>query len=126
MSSVLTEIVIESNEPAHAAAFWSAALGWELREYQPGNVPWTSASGDPERHDLKLVFVRAPDTREPRNRLFVNPTGCELADEIERLCGLGANLAATRGAGTNEGETPLVALVDPGGTRFTILPARVD
>jgi predicted enzyme related to lactoylglutathione lyase len=126
MSSVLTEIVIESSDPARAAEFWSAALGWALREYQPGNVPWTSASGNPERHDLKLVFVRAPESREPRNRLFVNPSGCELSEEIKRLCDLGAGLAATKGASTQEIETPLVALVDPGGTRFTILPARAD
>ena len=63
MSSLLTEIVIESTDPVHAATFWSAALGWEIREYMPGNVPWMSASGDPDQHDLKLVFVRAHDSR---------------------------------------------------------------
>ena len=55
MSALLTEIVIESSDPESSAAFWSGALGWELRRYMPGNLPWMSASGDPAEHDLKLV-----------------------------------------------------------------------
>ncbi|MGO9344576.1 MAG: VOC family protein [Acidimicrobiales bacterium] len=126
MSSLLTEIVIESTDPARAAAFWSAALGWELREYQPGNVTWMSASGDPEQHDLKLVFVRARDGNRPANRLYLNPFGCELADEVERLRKLGATkMSPTDEASTGAG-TPWVALVDPGGTGLTVLASRVD
>lgn len=123
MSSVLTEIVIESADPVRAATFWSEALGWELREYMPGNVPWTSASGDPEQHDLKLVFVNAREGRQPGNRLYVNPSGCDMSDEVERLRGLGATRPDATGNGS---QTPWVALVDPGGTGLTILPARVD
>ncbi len=126
MSSLLTEIVIESNDPSRAAAFWSSALGWELHEYQPGSVPWMSASGDPEQHDLKLVFVKARDAARPGNRLYLNPSGCELADEVERLCELGATRAATTGSGSAGSGTPWVALVDPGGTGLTVLPSRVD
>ncbi len=125
MGSFLTEIVIESADPVRAAAFWSAALGWELREYMPGNVSWMSASGDPEQHDLKLVFVRARHGHQPSNRLYVNPSGCELSDEVQRLCGLGATVADTT-MGTAESNTPWVALVDPGGTGLTVLPVRVD
>src|SRR5579864_4325006 len=119
MSSVLTEIVIESADPVRAAAFWSAALDWELREYQPGSVPWISASGDPDQHDLKLVFVQLPESREPRNRLFVNPSGSELSDELRRLCDLGATMAAEKR--TANADTPWVTLVDPGGTGLTVL-----
>jgi hypothetical protein len=126
VSSLLTEIVIESADPSRAAAFWSAALGWELCEYQPGNVPWISASGDPEKHDLKLVFVTARDAARPRNRLYLNPSGCELADEVERLCELGATKAAPTGPGPAGSGSPWVALVDPGGTGLTVLPSRVD
>jgi hypothetical protein len=126
MGSLLTEIVIESADPARAAAFWSAALGWELREYLPGKVPWMSASGDPEQHDLKLVFVQAREARHPGNRLYVNPTGCELSAEVQRLRDLGATLADTTGTGATRGDIPWVALVDPGGTGLTILPSRVD
>jgi Glyoxalase-like domain len=126
MSSLLTEIVIESTDPVHAAAFWSEALGWEIREYMPGNVPWMSASGDPERHDLKLVFVRASDPDSGSIRLYVNPSGCDLAEEVQRLCDLGARLADTSDTGSKARTNPWVPLIDPGGTRLTVLPARVD
>ena len=126
MSCILTEIVIESTDPTGAAAFWSEALGWKLREYQPGNVPWMSASGDADQHDLKLVFVQARDERAQGNRLYFNPSGCQLSDEVERLRGLGATLAATTRAAGTQPETPWVALVDPGGTGFTLLPSLVD
>jgi hypothetical protein len=99
MSSLLTEIVIESADPVRAARFWSAALGWDLREYMPGNVPWISSSGDPEQHDLKLVFVRARDKRQLSNRLYINPAGFELSDEVVRLRSLGATFENTTGTG---------------------------
>jgi hypothetical protein len=120
MSARLTEIVIESADPAGAAAFWSGALGWDVREYMPGHVPWMSASGDPDEHDLKLVFVAARSGRPPGNRLYLNPVGSDLPEEIDRLSSLGA---------TRDGEggtTPWVAMVDPGGTGLTVLPGRID
>ncbi len=126
MSSVLTEIVIESSDPVRAAAFWSAALDWELREYEPGSIPWISASGDPDQHDLKLVFVRVPESREPRNRLFVNPSGRELLDEVGRLCELGATMAGDKRTAKTAPDTPWLTLVDPGGTGLTVLASRVD
>lgn len=125
MSSHLTEIVIESTDPVRATNFWSAALGWELREYVPGNIPWISATGDPEQHDLKLVFVTASEARSPSNRLYLNPAGCDLANEVKRLCGLGATVTDATGAGSEQG-TPWIALIDPGGTGLTVLPSRVD
>jgi hypothetical protein len=125
MGSLLTEIVIESTDPVVAAEFWRAALGWELREHLPGNVPWISASGDPEQHDLKLVFVRTREDHPPANRLYVNPAGCDLADEVQRLCDLGARVADASSAASTSGNNPWGALIDPGGTGLTVLPSRV-
>ncbi len=126
MASVLTEIVIESADPGGAAAFWSAALGWEVGHHQPGNVPWISASGDPAHHDLKLVFVRGRDGRPPTNRMYLNPSGAEMAEEVQRLTDLGATPAEPSGRAASGPDIPWVALVDPGGTGLTILPDRID
>jgi hypothetical protein len=124
MASILTEIVMASTDPEGAAAFWSAALGWEVRRHEPGNVPWVSASGDPTRHDLKLVFVAARNGR-PTNRIYLNPSGADMAEEVRRLCDIGATAAEPSG-GATASDTPWVALVDPGGTGLTILPNRID
>jgi hypothetical protein len=120
MGSALTEIVIESTDPHAAAAFWSEALGWDLRAHMPGNVPWISASGDPGSHDLKLVFVAVRPGRAPQTRLYLNPVGCALPDEVRRLSSLGAV------EGDQGEQTPCVALAGPGGTGLTILPDRID
>jgi len=120
MAARLTEIVVESTDPPGAAEFWSRALGWERREHQPGDVPWVSASGDPEGHDLKLVFVPVREGHPAGNRLYLNPVGTGLPDEVLRLTSLGAREVAD---GSN---APWVAMVDPGGTRLTVLPNRKD
>jgi catechol 2,3-dioxygenase-like lactoylglutathione lyase family enzyme len=120
MSARLTEIVIESTDPDAAARFWSEALGWDLHEHMPGNVPWMSQSGESGEHDLKLVFVAGRQGQIPGMRLYLNPVGCELAEEIDRLSGLGAT---TDGQRSN---TPWVAMVDPAGTGLTLLPSRID
>ena len=114
--SALTEIVIESADPEAAADFWSAALRWQRREHQPGPVPWVSASGDPHAHDLKLVFVPARPGSDAGTRLYLNPVGASFEQELRRLCSLGAQ-REQRTTGS-----PWVALVDPGGTGFTLLP----
>jgi Glyoxalase-like domain len=121
MSSLLSEIVLESNNPTATAEFWASALGWERRTHQPGDVPWVSASGDPDQHDLKLVFVSARDPERLRNRLYANPHGTDLADEVARLERLGA--AALDG---QDLATPLVRLRDPGGVVLNLLANRID
>jgi hypothetical protein len=120
MAARLTELVIESYDPLAAATFWSGALGWELHEYMPGHVPWLSASGEASGHDLKLVFVKTRPDRPPGTRLYLNPLGSELPEEITRLTSLGA--AATAEGSAN----PWVSMTDPTGTGFTILPDRID
>jgi predicted enzyme related to lactoylglutathione lyase len=120
MAAQLTELVIESADPLAAARFWSGALGWDLQEYMPGHVPWLSASGEAGGHDLKLVFVKARADRPPGTRLYLNPLGSELADEISRLTSLGATSTA-------EGSSnPWVSMTDPAGTGFTLLANRID
>ncbi len=116
MAAFLAEIVVESGDPAAAAAFWSAALGWEVRQFQPGDIPWTSSSGDPEEHDLKLVFVRPRDGRPSGNRLYLGTDRAPLADEVHRLRELGASPVGS--GSTSHG----VRLTDPGGTAFTVIP----
>ncbi len=121
--ALLAEIVIESTDPAAAAAFWSDTLGWPLRAHQPGDVPWISQSGDPEQPDLKLVFVGARPPAEGRSaqshRFYLRP-GDQAAAEVDRLVALGANLAPTATV------TPWVRLIDPGGLEFSVLPDPVQ
>jgi hypothetical protein len=114
MALELAEIVIESADPEAAARFWAEALGWERRTHQPGDVPWVSASGDGESHDLKLVFVPARQGRPAASRMYLRaePGGTTVDD----LCARGAERPARQTP-----ERTWTTLVDPGGTEFAVL-----
>jgi hypothetical protein len=110
----LAEIVIESDDPVAAATFWSAALGWPLHTYEPGAIPWVSASGEATGADLKLVFVPVGPGRPASTRLYLRPDQ-PLDDAVAHLQALGARRP------DDERRQPWVPLVDPGGTGFTVL-----
>ncbi len=121
MASVLTEIVVDCADTDRVATFWSAALGWEPQRKE--GFVWMSASGDPTRGDLMLVFVPVPEPKTVKNRVHidVNPRGCDQAEEVERLIGLGA-----RRIDIGQGEVPWVVLADPEGNELCVLRRRRD
>src|SRR5207249_4385527 len=101
--------------------FWSDVLGWPLVRDDRGFC-WISATGgfDPPL----LVFVPVPEQKSVKNRLHldVNPSGCDQAEELERLLALGA-----RRVDVGQGDdVPWVVLADPEGNEFCLLARRVD
>ena len=119
MGAVLREIVIDCNDPARVAAFWGAALGWEV---QHDDVLWMSESGAPFP-DLVLVFAPVPEPKVGKNRvhLDVSPVGCDRDEEVARLEALGA----TR-VDVGQGNAPWVVLADPEGNELCVLGRRAD
>ena len=69
------------------------------------------------------TFVPVPEAKTVKNRLHidVNPVGCDQAQEVERLMGLGA-----RRVDIGQGDPSWVVLADPEGNEFCVLRARVD
>ncbi len=122
MASVLREIVIDSADPRRLARFWADVLGWPLSE-DPDGYAWLSSSGGPVAPDPLLVFVPVPEAKAGKNRMHldVNPSGCDQAEELERLLGLGA-----RRVDVGQGEVPWIVLADPEGNEFCLLGRRVD
>jgi hypothetical protein len=122
VASVLTSIVVDCADPERVSAFWAEALGWTAWRDQDGDLG-LSASGDPSRGDLRLLFLRVPERKAVKNRvhLDVNPTGCEQAAEVERLLRLGA----TR-VDIGQGQVSWVVLADPEGNEFCVLRRRRD
>ena len=70
-----------------------------------------------------LVFVPVPEAKTIKNRLHidVNPVGCDQAQEVERLIGLGA-----RRVDIGQGEQTWVVLADPEGNEFCVLRSRPE
>ena len=121
MAASLTEICIDCNDPKKVAEFWCAVLGWPMQ--QQDDYYWTSATGG---YDVRPFLVFAPvsevKTVKDRIHLDVSPTGCDQAEELERLLSLGATRADV-GQGDDVG---WIVLADPEGNEFCLLGRRVD
>ena len=122
MASVLREVVVDCRDPARLGRFWSDVLGWPLVENERGYC-WLSSTGEPTAPPPLLVFVPVPEPKVGKNRVHidVNPSGCEVDEELERLLSLGA----TR-VDVGQGDVPWHVLADPEGNEFCLLARRVD
>ena len=123
MASVFREVVVDSRDPGLVARFWAEVLGWPVVEDERGFY-WLSSTGEPWAPPPLLVFVPVPEEKTQKNRLHidVNPSGCEQAEELERLLALGARRVDI-GQGA---DVPWVVLADPEGNEFCLLARRVD
>ncbi|HUR76612.1 MAG TPA: VOC family protein [Acidimicrobiales bacterium] len=121
MAASLTEIVIDCNDAELIANFWCAVLGWPLQRTKRGDL-WTSATGGYDARPF-IVFEPVPEQKRTKNRVHidVSPSGCEQAEELERLRGLGATHVDI-----GQGEQPWIVLADPEGNEFCLLGRRVD
>lgn len=121
MGSVITEIEVDCADPEPVARFWGEALGWEVQ--READLLWMSASGVPSDAGLKLVFVEVPEAKSVKNRVHIDlsPSGCDQAEELERLLRLGASRIDI-----GQGDVPWVVLADPGGNEFCLLRRRRD
>ena len=127
MGSRLTEIVVDCHDPAAQAAFWAAALGYQVVRTEQGQVevaPWEREPPDLAEQVRQapavptLVFVAVPEAKTVKNRLHLDlrPVDRSHEAEVERLIGLGA-----RRANVGQGEVPWVVLADPEGNEFCVL-----
>jgi hypothetical protein len=127
MGSRLTEIVVDCHDPVAQAAFWAAALGYQVVRTEQGQVevaPWEREPPDLAEQLRQapavptLVFVTVPEAKTVKNRLHLDlrPVDRSHEAEVERLIGLGA-----RRADVGQGEVPWVVLADPEGNEFCVL-----
>ena len=121
MGSVINEIVIDCADPERVAAFWGEALGWEPQ--RDAELMWMSASGDPVDGGLSLVFAKVPELKTVKNRVHIDlsPSGCDQAEEVDRLVLLGASRIDI-----GQGDVPWIVLADPEGNEFCVLRGRRD
>jgi predicted enzyme related to lactoylglutathione lyase len=119
MASRFTELIVDAADPRGLADFWCAVLGWDVTEADDEGVEIAAADGSLPR----IVFVPVPEPKTIKNRMHidVNPSGCDQAEEVERVLALGA-----RQIDIGQGEQPWVVLADPEGNEFCILRKRVD
>ena len=114
--------MVDCQDPRRVAEFWGEVLGWPVTQTEQGFY-WLSSTGEPWAPPPLVVFVPVPEPKTVKNRVHidVNPSGCDQAEELERLLSLGATRTSV-----GEGDVPWVVLADPEGNEFCLLARRID
>lgn len=119
ISSRLEALVIDANEPARLAAFWSEILGREIAGTDDDGLITLASPGSPG-FAIDIEPTRHP--KEMRNRMHLDLTS--VSDEAQRATVARAlELGATH---LDVGQLPTethVVLADPEGNEFCVLPA---
>ena len=120
MPTRLVHLVIDANDPSALAAFWAAALDWEVTLDEPDEaVVEPPGFTYPGVAALPLVFVPVPERKVGRNRVHLDLASASLQDQagtIRRLLDLGAARADI-----GQGDVPWEVLADPEGNEFCVL-----
>ncbi len=118
MSSVLSEICLDVNDLDRMTRFWSQVLELPVEVDADGSAEMALPGGV----SFLLLPVPEPKTVKDRLHLDLSPRGCEQAEEVARLEGLGARRVEV-GQGP---DVSWVVLADPEGNEFCVLAGRRD
>jgi catechol 2,3-dioxygenase-like lactoylglutathione lyase family enzyme len=123
MPTRLVHLVQDANDPARLAAFWAAALGWEVGDQSDEEVDvWPAGYGYPDPVALPIVFVPVPEPKTAKNRLHLDLASQSpehQAELVARLRDLGA-----KPVDIGQGDVPWVVLADPEGNELCVLEPR--
>ena len=124
MPTRAVHMVVDAANPSGLAAFWAAALGWEVAADEPDEEAVVEPAGFdyPGPGALPLVFVPVQDKKTGKNRVHLDLSSASPEDQtaqIERVLELGA----TR-TDIGQGDVPWEVLADPEGNEFCILEPR--
>ncbi len=123
MSTRLVHVLVDANDPSRLAAFWAAALGWEVGQDDPEESDVQPPGYSyPDPVALPLVFVPVPEGKTGKNRVHLDlatESAAHQAALVRRLRDLGATPADI-----GQGQVPWVVLADPEGNELCVLEPR--
>lgn len=89
MTLRLGNITFDCAEPRRVADFWSLALGEPVDEFE---TEFFCSIGIGRREvSPKWLFLRVPEAKASKNRMHVDLTSRERAEDVARLVAAGAN-----------------------------------
>jgi hypothetical protein len=104
VSLELDSLSFDCADVMRVAAFWAAALGFELDPESDEAGAWIA---DPSRRTRGVFFQPVPESKIAKNRLHLDlRPAASMAAEVDRLTGLGATV---------------VGRVDEGGSFWTVM-----
>jgi catechol 2,3-dioxygenase-like lactoylglutathione lyase family enzyme len=128
MAARITELVVDSRDPAALAAWWAEVLGWEVVGTEDDGAVEIGPPGQPPKGPVPtLLFAPVADPTPGKRRLHldVNATDRSQDEELQRLRHLGATPVDVGQGPLSEAMTWHV-LADPEGNEFCLLRSTVE
>ena len=118
MALRIETVTIDATDPPALAAFWCAALAWDQRTDEDGDIWIEPGPQHPDHGTVRpLLIVRVPELKTAKNRLHLDLVPDDQEREVERLESMGA----TRPDVGQSGNESWVVLADPEGNEFCVL-----
>jgi catechol 2,3-dioxygenase-like lactoylglutathione lyase family enzyme len=109
-------IAIDSTDPERLGRWWAEALGWEAW----GEPDGYCVVAPPGRGHARLEFLQVPEPKSGKNRLHLDLTPDDQAEELARFVRLGAVPVDIGQEG--DPDVNWVVLADPEGNEFCVGP----
>jgi predicted enzyme related to lactoylglutathione lyase len=106
--------VLDCADADALADFWAAALGLRRGPFHPPYVRLT----DPQERWPSLLLQQVPEPKSGKNRMHLDMQVADLPAEVDRLCGLGAQVLSP--AHDDAGFVTAI-LADPQGNEFCVI-----
>jgi catechol 2,3-dioxygenase-like lactoylglutathione lyase family enzyme len=119
VASTIDTLTIDCADPIRVAAFWCAALGYELVETDEVSAEIRAQDGA----GWPLLFLVVGEGKSVKNRLHLDiRASASIAAEVERLEALGA----VEQRRVQEGGSFWTVMLDPEGNEFCVLRGPED
>ena len=122
MHSYIKNVTFDCSDALVVARFWAAALGTDMDEESTSEKAYVEAAG---WDGPNMWFNRVPEPKTAKNRMHLDLRAPgSIADEVERLTGLGATVIQV-GVVLGHARERLAIAGEDGPERLLFLPLRM-
>ncbi|WP_025274391.1 VOC family protein [Haloglycomyces albus] len=124
MTAIIRQIAIDSRDSYRLSKFWEKVTGWREDPNDPNEPQHSENLIQSPDGTMSLLFLNVPESKQVKNRVHLDLTSDTTRDEeVERLVGIGATIAADFRTDDGRG---FVVLADPEGNEFCIVRNDVE
>lgn len=136
----IRNITFDCAEPHRLAAFWAAALGYDVEAEDPTYIQALRDHGQADRLEAeaavappdgvgpRLYFNRVPEPKVVKNRVHIDINAVDMDAEVQRLTALGARVLRRLDQTTGPYHELWTIMSDPEGNEFCVqhAPPRAE
>ena len=115
LSTRLTTLCFDANDPLRLARFWAAALSWDIYAATHEEIGLVPTDDSP----MRLLFLPVPEPKVGKNRIhldLVSESPGHQTEMVDRLIAYGASRIDI-----GQGDVEWVVLADPEGNEFCVV-----